>query len=93
MNLKPSKPGGPTGYRAITTLSYAVIGRPNVMFMVVIGNLLFCFIFVAPLWMIGISIKGLLVLMSAKQEKKVMKEKEDRSESFEFTTGIDTREL
>lgn len=91
MNLKPSKPGGPTGYRAITTLSYAVIGRPNVMFVVVVANILFCFVFVAPLWMIGISIKGLLMLMNVKQEK-VMKG-DNRSESLECGMGMDAREL
>lgn len=90
MNLKPSKPGGPTGYRAITTLSYAIIGRPNVMFAVVICNLLCCLLFICPLWMIGISIKRLLMLMNVtKQEGK---EKERSVESFECSV-IDVREI
>ena len=46
MNLKPSKPGGPTGVRAIKTLLYAVFGRPNVMFAMVVTNFVFSYIVV-----------------------------------------------
>jgi len=67
MNLKPSRPGGPTGSSAISTVSYAVIGRPTVMFAIVVAIVLsilvFCILFVSSLWMIGISIKSLLMLM------------------------------
>eukprot|EP00985_Skeletonema_marinoi_P024441 scaffold16992_cov140-Skeletonema_marinoi.AAC.11 len=88
MNLKPSNPGGPTGYRAVTTLSYAIIGRPNVMFAVVVINLLCCLAFVCPLWTIIISIKSLLVLMTAKKQERVR----ERGESFECSV-IDAREM
>jgi len=88
MNLKPNKPGGPTGYRAITTLSYAIIGRPNVMFAVVLCNLLFCLLFICPLWTIGVSIKSLLMLMNVKKQEKM----KERSELFECSV-IDAREM
>jgi len=67
MNLKPSRPGGPTGSSAISTMSYAVIGRPTVMFAIVVAIvvsiLVFCTLFVCSLWVIGVSIKSLLVWM------------------------------
>mmetsp|Transcript_16476 Transcript_16476/g.24944 ORF Transcript_16476/g.24944 Transcript_16476/m.24944 type:complete len:654 (+) Transcript_16476:128-2089(+) len=88
MNLKASNPGGPTGYRAVTTLSYAIIGRPNVMFAVVVINLLCCLAFVCPLWTIIMSIKSLLVLMTAKKQERVR----ERGESFECSV-IDAREM
>jgi len=63
MNLKPSKPGGPTGKSAITTSLYAIVGRPTVMFAIlfalVLSIIVFSILFVCPLWMIGISIKSL----------------------------------
>ncbi|KAL7496295.1 hypothetical protein ACHAWT_007407 [Skeletonema menzelii] len=71
MNLKANKPGGPVGYRAITTLSYAIIGRPNVMFAVVFSNLVFCLLFICPLWTVLVSIKSLLVMMTAKKQERV----------------------
>jgi len=58
---------------------------------VVVANILFCFVFVAPLWMIGISIKGLLMLMNVKQEKVMTGD--NRSESLECGMGMDAREL
>jgi len=67
MNLKPSRPGGPTGSSAISTMSYAVIGRPTVMFAIVVAIvvsiLVFCTLFVCSLWVIGVSIKSLLMWM------------------------------
>lgn len=64
MNLKPNKPGGPTGLRAIKTLVYAVFGRPNVMVCLITGNLVFFYILVSACWMIGTSVKRLLLLLS-----------------------------
>lgn len=87
MNLKPSKPGGPTGYRAIVTLSYAIIGRPNVMFAVVLGGLVFCLLFICPLWTIVASIKSLVLLtMTSKKQERV------KDDSFECSV-IDPREM
>lgn len=77
MHLKANKPGGPTGYRAVATLSYAVIGRPNVMFAVVLSNLVFCILFICPLWTVLISIKGLLVMLTAKKQQERVKERGD----------------
>ena len=88
MNLKPEKPGGPTGYRAVTTLSYAIIGRPNVMFAVVLTNLAFCLLFVCPLYTIICSIKSLFMLITFKKQEKV----KERSDSFECSV-IDSREM
>jgi len=62
MNLKPSKPGGPTGLRAIKTLLYAVFGRPAVMLSIIFGNLIFFFVFVSSIWMIGVSVQSLFML-------------------------------
>ena len=63
MNLKPSKPGGPTGLRAIKTLVYAIFGRPNVMLCLVLGNLVFFYVVVSATWMIGTSTKRLCLLL------------------------------
>jgi hypothetical protein len=63
MNLKPSKPGGPTGLRAIKTLVYAIFGRPNVMLCLVLGNLVFFYVVVSATWMIGTSTKQLCMLL------------------------------
>jgi len=70
MNLKPEKPGGPTGWRAIKTLVYAVLGRPNVMICLVTGNVLFFYVVVYACWLIGISIKSLFMLLSHPREKR-----------------------
>ncbi|KAL3801949.1 hypothetical protein HJC23_010293 [Cyclotella cryptica] len=61
MHLKPDKPGGPTGIRAIKTLVYAVFGRPNVMFAIVCGNLFFFYVFVAAFWAIGSVFKSVVL--------------------------------
>lgn len=70
MNLKPEKPGGPTGIRAIKTLMYAVLGRPNVMLCLVIGDLLFFFAFVYPCWMIARAVGSLFLLASLPRERR-----------------------
>jgi hypothetical protein len=101
MNLKPSKPGGPTGLRAIKTLVYAIFGRPNVMLCLVLGNLVFFYIVVSACWMIGTSVRRLLILMIPRsQEKKFVDNygvqaavvDRDRRELFD-ASGIDTREM
>lgn len=71
MNLKPNKPGGPTGIRAIKTLVYAVIGRPNVMLCLVIGNLVFFYIIVHACWLIATSVKAIFGLLNLPQEKRL----------------------
>ena len=58
------------------------------MFAVVVINLLCCLAFVCPLWTIIISIKSLLVLMTAKKQERVR----ERGESFECSV-IDAREM
>jgi len=68
MNLKPDKPGGPTGLKAIKTLFQAILGRPNVMVAIAGGNLIFFFIFVMSFWVIGAAIKNLVY--SSTMEKK-----------------------
>ncbi|KAL3801685.1 hypothetical protein ACHAWO_010779 [Cyclotella atomus] len=69
MNLKPNKPGGPTGMKAIKTLLMAILGRPNVMVAIAGGNLVFFFVFVYAVWVIGVAIKNLAyVLMNEKRE-------------------------
>ena len=70
MNLKPEKPGGPTGIRAIKTLSYAILGRPNVMFCLVLGNLVFFWLVVYSVYIIGIAIKMAYLLLRMPKEKK-----------------------
>ena len=70
MNLKPEKPGGPTGIRAIKTLSYAVLGRPNVMFCLVLGNFIFFWLVVYSVYIIGIAIKMAYLLLRMPKEKK-----------------------
>eukprot|EP01082_Thalassiosira_pseudonana_P005796 g5592.t1 g5592 contig2:870434-872618(+) len=90
MNLKPSKPGGPTGWRAIKTLVYAVFGRPNVMFAIVFGNLVFFWMFVSAFWLIGLSLRGLWgVFVTGSGSEKRM---EGRSKDFDVS-GIETREM
>jgi len=100
MNLKPSKPGGPTGLRAIKTLVYAIFGRPNVMLCLVLGNLVFFYIVVSACWMIGTSVKRLFMLMFPRPQGKRFTENyglavvvdRDRRELFD-ASGIDTREM
>lgn len=62
MNLKPSNPGGPTGFKAIKTLVTAVVGRPNVMLCVVVGNFVFFYVVVYAWWTIATSVKVILGL-------------------------------
>jgi len=57
MNLRPSQPGGPTGFKAIKTLVTAIVGRPNVMFAIVAGNFLFFFAVVHSCWMAATGVK------------------------------------
>eukprot|EP00581_Thalassiosira_minuscula_P013165 CAMPEP_0183728602 /NCGR_PEP_ID=MMETSP0737-20130205/28443_1 /TAXON_ID=385413 /ORGANISM="Thalassiosira miniscula, Strain CCMP1093" /LENGTH=667 /DNA_ID=CAMNT_0025960595 /DNA_START=29 /DNA_END=2032 /DNA_ORIENTATION=+ len=64
MNLKPEKPGGPTGFKAIKTLATAIIGRPNVMASVAIGNFLFFYIMVYACWRIATGFKLILSLQN-----------------------------
>lgn len=63
MHLKPHKPGGPTGSKAIKTLVMAVLGRPNVMVAIAGGNLVFFFVFVMAFWVIGSAIKKLVLAL------------------------------
>lgn len=109
MNLKPNKPGGPTGLRAIKTLVYAVFGRPNVMLCLIIGNLVFFYILVSACWMIGTSVKRLLLLLSLPSSTSSMMEKRHSLENMATSiklmdrersscslyefSGIDTREM
>jgi hypothetical protein len=71
MNLKPDKPGGPTGMKAIKTLLMAILGRPNVMVAIAGGNLVFFFVFVMSVWVIGSAVKKLVyLLLSEKRERE-----------------------
>lgn len=96
MNLKPSKPGGPTGLRAIKTLVYAIMGRPSVMLCLVVGNIVFFYIVVAACWMIGTSIKSLFMLLSLPQEKSARncnsRGSIDRRDFYDASES-DTREM
>lgn len=69
MNLKPNKPGGPTGMRAIKTLTFAILGRPKVMLCIGIGDLLFFFLLVYPCWIIGRALKSLILLFGLPHER------------------------
>ena len=74
MNLRPEKPGGPTGLQGVKTLIFAIIGRPNVMLYILVGNIVFFMAMVYPCWMIGISIKSLsqlLVLTTESSERRI----------------------
>jgi len=109
MNLKPSKPGGPTGLRAIKTLVYAIFGRPNVMLCLVLGNLVFFYVVVSATWMIGTSTKRLCMLLIPGtptrlplyvENKRVYNSTDSsRDALFSFEgrarvdSGIDTREM
>ena len=62
MNLRPSRPGGPTGFRAIKTLVTAVVGRPNVMVAIVAGNFAVFFVAVAAWWGVADGVRTLLDL-------------------------------
>ena len=88
MNLRPEKPGGPTGFKGIKTLIFAIMGRPNVMFYIVVGNIIFFMAMIYPTWMIGISIKSLLqllVLPSSESERRIhSKSSYDSADSSEY---------
>mmetsp|Transcript_7178 Transcript_7178/g.16672 ORF Transcript_7178/g.16672 Transcript_7178/m.16672 type:complete len:694 (-) Transcript_7178:123-2204(-) len=88
MNLRPNKPGGPTGIRAVKTLFEAVIGRPNVVVVFLIGNNTFFFVAVFALWMIGLSLKRLMMVLYDQE-----KESRRRPWSADSTSGINTREM
>ena len=88
MNLRPNKPGGPTGIRAVKTLLQAIIGRPNVVVVFLIGNTTFFFVAVFALWMIGSSLKRLIMVLYDQE-----KEPRRRSSSADSTSGINTREM
>ncbi|KAL7532710.1 hypothetical protein ACHAWF_004218 [Thalassiosira exigua] len=74
MNLKPDNPGGPTGWRTAMMLITAVVGRHNVILMVVVGNTLFFFAFVYAWWRIGSSVRGLVQLWRQSGENELEKE-------------------
>lgn len=59
MNLKPSKPGGPSGVLVMKTILLTFFARMPVMTAVLFGNLVFFVIFVMSTWMLGISVKRL----------------------------------
>jgi hypothetical protein len=55
--------------KAIKTLLMAILGRPNVMVAIAGGNLVFFFVFIYSVWVIGAAIKNLTyVLMNEKRE-------------------------
>jgi len=62
MNLRPDKPGGPTGIRAVKTLVYVVIGRPNVTAYMMVCNTVIFFIAVFACWILGSSVKNIIQL-------------------------------
>jgi len=69
MNLKPSKPGGPVGLRALLTLYYSGLGRPKTFIYVSVFQTIFLFTFVLACWMIATTIKNLCVLLGFPREK------------------------
>jgi len=97
MNLRPEKPGGPTGFKGIKTLVFAIMGRPNVMFYVVVGNIIFFMALIYPTWMIGISIKSLLqllVLPSSESERRIhSKSSYDSSEYINVNVDSPRRDI
>ena len=92
MNLKPEKPGGPTGFRGIKTLVFAIMGRPNVMFYLIVGNLVFFMSLIYPMWMIGISVKNLFMLLSLSSDYSETNRRIYSKSSYDNATdNYDTR--
>ena len=57
MNLKPNKPGGPTGFLVTKTILLTFAARLPVLAALFIGNWMFLLVFVTSIWMIGFSVK------------------------------------
>jgi len=57
MNLKPNKPGGPTGFLVTRTIVLTFAARLPVMTAFFVVNWTFLLVFVMLIWMLGISLK------------------------------------
>lgn len=66
MNLKPSKPGGPSGVLVVKTILLTFFARIPVMTAVLVGNGVFFVVFVMSMWMLGISAKRIYSLACSK---------------------------
>lgn len=59
MNLRPERPGGPSGWQACKTLFYAICGRPIVVTLMVLSKICLFFVIVSATWVIGTSLRSL----------------------------------
>jgi hypothetical protein len=59
MNLRPERPGGPSGWQACKTLFYAICGRPIVVTLMVLSKIGLFFVIVSATWVIGTSLRSL----------------------------------
>jgi hypothetical protein len=52
MNLRPERPGGPSGVQAIKTLIYAIVGRPAIVALLVLSKICCFYVIVSACWII-----------------------------------------
>ena len=64
MNLRPERPGGPSGWQACKTLFYAICGRPIVVTLMVLSKICLFFVIVSATWVIGTSLRSLWPFIS-----------------------------
>jgi hypothetical protein len=64
MNLRPERPGGPSGWQACKTLFYAICGRPIVVTLMVVSKICLFFVIVSATWVIGTSLRSLWPFIS-----------------------------
>ncbi|KAL3816959.1 hypothetical protein ACHAXA_011747 [Cyclostephanos tholiformis] len=59
MNLRPERPGGPSGLQAVKTLIYAIVGRPAIVTLLVLSKIFCFYVIVGACWIIFMSVKSL----------------------------------
>jgi hypothetical protein len=77
MNLKPNKPGGPTGLLVTKTIALTVAARIPVMTVFFVMNWAFLLVFVMLIWMLGISMKQAYSTVCPKVADECWHEKDD----------------
>ena len=59
MNLRPDRPGGPSGLQATKTLIYAIVGRPAIVTLLVISKIFCFYVIVGACWLMFMTSKSL----------------------------------
>ena len=57
MNLRPERPGGPSGVQAVKTLIYAIVGRPAIVALLVLFKICCFYVIVSACWIIFTTVR------------------------------------